>query len=77
MILFGISGSYIFLSDLGKCIIKIGKISIKIHEIGKLKAVFGFGMTRIHCGKNGQIKSLDMYHGLSQVYCIKPEGITH
>ena len=27
--------------------IKIGKISAKIHEIGKIKAIFGLGMTPI------------------------------
>ena len=32
---------------LGKYFIKIGKISAKKHEIGKLKAIFGFGMTPI------------------------------
>ena len=40
---------------------KIGKISAKIHEIGKIKAIFGLGMTPI-CGlKNGQIKSLGSF----------------
>ena len=34
-------------SHLGKFIIKIGKISNKIHEIGKKKAIFGLGMTPI------------------------------
>ena len=38
---------------------KIGKISAKIHEIGKIKAFFGLGMTPIYGLKNGQIKSLD------------------
>ena len=37
---------------------KIGKISAKIHEIGKIKAIFGLGMTPIYGLKNGQIKSL-------------------
>ena len=37
---------------------KIGKISAKIHEIGKIKAFFGLGMTPIYGLKNGQIKSL-------------------
>ena len=32
---------------LGKYFIKIGKISAKIHEIGKIKAIFGLGMTPI------------------------------
>ena len=27
--------------------IKIGKISTKIHEVGKIKAIFGLGMTPI------------------------------
>ena len=39
---------------------KIGKISAKIHEIGKIKAIFGLGMTPIYGLKNGQIKSLAM-----------------
>ena len=33
-------GKLPFLSHLGKYIIKIGKISTKIHEIGKIKAIF-------------------------------------
>ena len=32
---------------LGKYFIKIGKISTKLHEIGKIKAIFGLGMTPI------------------------------
>ena len=36
-----------FLSHLGKCFIKIGIISAKIHEIGKIKAILGLGMTPI------------------------------
>ena len=43
---------------MGKCIIKNGKISTKIHEIGKIKVIFGLGMTPILAVKNGQIKSL-------------------
>ena len=39
VILFGILGSYLFHH--------IGKVSAKIHEIGKIKAVFGLGMTPI------------------------------
>ena len=35
---------------------KIGKIRAKIHEIGKIKAIFGLGMTPIYGLKNGQIK---------------------
>ena len=45
VILFRILASYLFPSHLGKYIIKIGKISTKIHEIGKIKAIFGLGMT--------------------------------
>ena len=37
-----------FPSHLGKYFIKIGKISAKIHEIGKIKAIFGLGMTPIY-----------------------------
>ena len=36
-----------FLSHLGKYFIKIGKISAKIHEIGKIKAIFGLAITPI------------------------------
>ena len=36
-----------FSSHVGKYFIKIGKISAKIHEIGKIKAIFGLGMTPI------------------------------
>ena len=32
---------------LGKYFIKIGKRSAKIREIGKIKAIFGLGMTSI------------------------------
>ena len=60
MNLFGILGSYLFLHILGKYFNKIGKISAKIHEIGKIKAIFGLGMTPIYGIKNGQIKSLTM-----------------
>ena len=34
-------GKLPFPSHLGKYIIKIGKISTKIHEIGKIKTIFG------------------------------------
>ena len=34
-------------SYLGKYMIKIGKISTEIHEIGKIKAIFGLGTTPI------------------------------
>ena len=40
-------GKLPFPSHLGKYIIKNGKISTKIHEIGKMKASFGLGMTPI------------------------------
>ena len=45
-------------THLGKYFIKIGKIRAKIHEIGKIKAIFGLGMTPIYGLKNCQIKSL-------------------
>ena len=48
----------VFPSHLGKYVIKSGAISTKIHEIGKIKAIFGLGMTLIYGVKNGQIKSL-------------------
>ena len=51
-------GKLPFPSHLGKYFIKIGKISAKIHEIGKIKAIFGLGMTPIYGLKNDQIKSL-------------------
>ena len=51
-------GKLPFSTHLGKYIIKIGKIRAKIHEIGKIKAIFGLGMTPIYGLKNGQIKSL-------------------
>ena len=51
-------GKLPFPTNLGKCFIKIGKIRAKIHEIGKIKAIFGLGMTPIYGLKNGQIKSL-------------------
>ena len=47
-----------FPSCSGKYFMKIGKINAKIHEIGKIKAIFGLGMTPIYGLKNGQIKSL-------------------
>ena len=47
-----------FSSHLGIFFITIGKISAKIHEIGKIKAIFGLGMIPIYGLKNGQIKSL-------------------
>ena len=60
-------GKLPFPTHLGKYFIKIGKIRAKIHEIGKIKAIFGLGMTPI-CGlKNGQIKSL-IRHGWFPLY---------
>ena len=52
-------GKLPFPTHLGKYFIKIGKIRAKIHEIGKIKAIFGLGMTPIYGLKNGQLKSLD------------------
>ena len=40
-------GKLLFPEHLGKYFIKIGKIIAKIHEIGKIKAIFGLGMTPI------------------------------
>ena len=51
-------GKLPFPTYLGKYFIKNGKIRAKIHEIGKIKAIFGLGMTPIYGLKNGQIKSL-------------------
>ena len=53
-------GKLPFPTHLGKYFIKIWKIRAKIHEIGKIKAIFGLGMTPIYGLKNGQIKSLNM-----------------
>ena len=36
-----------FPSHLGRYFIIIGKISAKMHEIGKIKVIFGLGMTPI------------------------------
>ena len=52
-------GKLPFPTHLGKYFIEIGKIRAKIHEIGKIKAIFGLGMTPIYGLKNGQIKSLE------------------
>ena len=52
---------------------KIGKISAKIHEIGKIKAIFGLGMTPIYGLKNGQIKSLHHdkpFYPLHQMFLV-------
>ena len=38
-------GKLPFPGHLGKYFIKIGKITAKIHEIGKVKAIFGLKMT--------------------------------
>ena len=51
-------GKLPFPTHLGKYFIKIGKVRAKIHEIGKIKAILGLGMTPIYGLKNGQIKSL-------------------
>ena len=40
-------GKLPFPEYLGKYFIEIGKISAKIHEIGKIKAIFGLGVTLI------------------------------
>ena len=40
-------GKLPFPSHLGKYIIKIVEISTKTHEIGKIKAIFGLGLTPI------------------------------
>ena len=58
-----------FPPHLGKYFIKLGKKSAKIHEIGKIKAIFGLGMTPIQGGKNGQIKSLAYQNAL---VCYQP-----
>ena len=40
-------GKLPFPSHLGKYVIKMGKISTKIHENGKMMTIFGLGMTPI------------------------------
>ena len=40
-------GKLPFPTHLGNYFFKIGKIRAKIHEIGKIKAIFGLGMTPI------------------------------
>ena len=57
---------------MGKYFIKIGKIRAKIHEIGKIKAIFGLGMTPIYGLKNGQIKSLNIYVTFQSKFDIPP-----
>ena len=59
-------GKLPFPTHLGKYFIKIGKMTAKIHEIGKIKAIFGLGMTPIYGLKNGQIKSLILYNRLRE-----------
>ena len=68
VILFGILGSYLFLHIWENILLKLGKIRAKIHEIGKIKAIFGLGMTPIYGLKNGQIKSLGDKEIWSQVF---------
>ena len=60
------SGKLPFTAHLEKYILKNGKISTKIHEIGKTKTIFGLGMTPIYGVKNGQIKSL-IWHTVQAV----------
>ena len=55
VILFWILGKLPFPSHLVTYFIKIGKVSAKIPEIGKIKAMFGLGMTPIQGRKNGPI----------------------
>ena len=56
LILFGILEKLPkFPSHLVKYFVKIGKISAKKHEIGKIKAIFRLGMTPISGPQNGQI----------------------
>ena len=64
-------GKLPFPSHLGKYIIKIGKISTKVHKIGKIKVIFGLGMTAIQGGKNGQIKSPNVY---MHIYTVNVNG---
>ena len=50
----------------GKCFIHFGKKITKIHKIGKIKSIFGLGMTPLLGGKKIQIKSLHGYIRLDQ-----------
>ena len=68
-------GKLPFPTHLGKYFIKIGKIRAKIHEIGKIKAIFGLGTTPIYGLKNGQIKSLVDNYILKKNQCI-PRPVT-
>ena len=63
-------GKLPFPTHLIKYFFKIGKIRAKIHEIGKIKAIFGLGMTPIYGLKNGQIKSLQ-YQAFNDILCYK------
>ena len=65
-----------FPSHLGKYFLKFGKISAKIHEIGKIKATFGLRMTPIYGLKNGQIKSLMLYPSVSVCPSVRPSVLT-
>ena len=47
-------GKLPFPTHLGKYFIKIGKIRAKKHKIGKIKAIFGLGMTPIYGLKNAK-----------------------
>ena len=70
-------GKLPFPTHLGKYFIKIGKIRAKIHEIGKIKAIFGLGMTPIYGLKNGQIKSLYIQLEFSRNACtfVRPKQL--
>ena len=68
-------GKLPFPTHLGKYFIKIGKIRAKIHEIGKIKAIFGLGMTPIYGLKNGQIKSLASNVSIVRGTVIQPQSV--
>ena len=55
-------GKLPFSLHLGKCFIHFGKKITKIHKIGKIKSIFGLGMTPLLGGKKIQIKSLKVDH---------------
>ena len=69
-------GKLPFPTHLGKYFIKIGKIRAKIHEIGKIKAIFGLGMTPIYGLKIGQIKSLrtDVFYKKAHAISVSSGG---
>ena len=69
-------GKLPFPTHLGKYFIEIGKIRAKIHESGKIKAIFGLGMTPIYSLKNGQIKSL-VRVSLAGTLLTNVSGILH